>query len=622
LIPLQRVDDIFRRTLRADHAKTDRLFAFLLLAQWAIAIALAVIFSPYAWDGNVWTVHVHVYVAVLLGGALNALPLLLIVTRPGEAVTRYVVAIAQMLWSALLIHLTGGRIETHFHVFGSLAFLAFYRDWRLLPTATLVVAADHLIRGFIWPESVYGIVTPEWWRFLEHAAWVAFEDVVLMYGCVRSVNERRAMAEREASLENVNQTIEREVREKTAALQASVERYRALAESTNAIPWEMDGASLEMTYVSPQVGALLEIQSDALAQATWERVHPEDRADIHEQLQRLAMSPDGSNLDLEYRVTSVTGRLIDLRSVVRAHHTDDGAVVLRGISVDITSQKKLEMELRQAQKLESVGRLAAGVAHEINTPVQFVSDSIHFLGEAVDDLTKLIAAYRVVHKSVIDGVPSSEAAAAATQAEHDADVDYLLEQLPGAVDRSREGLDRVASIVRSMKAFAHPDQKEMSAVDLNQAIQSTLIIARSEYKYVADVETDLGELPPVTCHAGEINQAILNILVNGAHAIGDVVAGTNGRGLLRVCSRQLGDWVEVRISDTGGGIPDAIRDRIFDPFFTTKDVGKGTGQGLAIARNVVLEKHGGALTFETESGAGTTFIMRLPIDGRATEAAA
>jgi PAS domain S-box-containing protein len=288
---------------------------------------------------------------------------------------------------------------------------------------------------------------------------------------------------------------------------------------------------------------------------------------------------------------------------------------------DITERKKLEVELRQAQKLESVGRLAAGVAHEINTPVQFVSDNMHFLRGGIDDLSQVLGKYRALRQAVADDGPSLEAASEAERSEHDADLDYLLENMPTAVERALEGLERVATIVRSMKEFAHPDLKEMSPVDLNQAIQSTLVIARNEYKYVADVETHFAELPRVTCHAGDVNQAILNIIVNAAHAIGDVVAGTTNRGRITVVTSRDNDWAEVRISDTGGGIPEEVRDRIFDPFFTTKEVGKGTGQGLAISRSVILEKHGGTLTFETQMGMGTTFIIRLPIEGRIGNAA-
>jgi len=176
--------------------------------------------------------------------------------------------------------------------------------------------------------------------------------------------------------------------------------------------------------------------------------------------------------------------------------------------------------------------------------------------------------------------------------------------------------------VKSMKDFAHPDRKEMVAVDLNQGIRSTLIIAKNEYKYVADVEANYGQLPPVFCHGGDINQVVLNIIVNAAHAIGDVVTGTSCRGRIGIETCREGDWAVIRISDTGGGIPEAIRGLIYDPFFTTKGVGKGTGQGLAIARTIVADRHHGQVSFETEPGHGTTFTIKLPIDGPRKEAAA
>jgi signal transduction histidine kinase len=263
-----------------------------------------------------------------------------------------------------------------------------------------------------------------------------------------------------------------------------------------------------------------------------------------------------------------------------------------------------------------VGRLAAGVAHEINTPVQFVNDSVHFLQDAMADLTALITEYR----AFVDAAGPSDAACRIGEAEDQADLAYLLDRVPKALERSIDGLQRLSTIVRSMKEFAHPDQKEMAAVDLNHAIESTLTIARSEYKYVADVDLDLGTLPLVTCHGGDINQVVLNLLVNAAHAIGDVVQGTERRGTIKVSTRQEGGWARIAIGDTGGGIPEEVQDRIFEPFFTTKEVGRGTGQGLAIARSVVVEKHGGDLSFLTEAGVGTTFLIRIPIAGKTSTA--
>jgi len=287
------------------------------------------------------------------------------------------------------------------------------------------------------------------------------------------------------------------------------------------------------------------------------------------------------------------------------------------LAAEVKVRAKIEIELRQAQKLEAVGRLASGVAHEINTPIQFVNDNVHFVRDAMVDLVALIKQYQNVQQAVLACQSSLEAAQdlarEASDAEETADLAYLLENVPVALERSLDGIDRVAKIVQSMKAFAHPDQDSKVAVDLNQAVTSTLTIARNEYKYVADVETDFGALPLVTCHVGEINQAVLNLIVNAAHAISDVVQGTERRGLIRVRTHVEDGAAVISISDTGGGIPAHIRERIFEPFFTTKEVGKGTGQGLFIARSVIAEKHGGSLTFDTETGKGTTFHVRLPI---------
>jgi signal transduction histidine kinase len=260
-----------------------------------------------------------------------------------------------------------------------------------------------------------------------------------------------------------------------------------------------------------------------------------------------------------------------------------------------------------------VGRLAAGIAHEINTPVQFVSDSITFMRDALPSLIDTITRYREL-ASIIDvhgDVVAAVAAARATETE--ADVDYALANAPGALDAAVVGLDRVAAIVRSMKDFAHPDRDEKTLVDLNRAVESTLMIAANECKYVADVRTELAPIPLVRCNGGEINQVVLNLVVNAAHAIRDVVGHSGTKGKITVTTRMIGNEVEIAVGDTGTGIPQAIRDKIYDPFFTTKDVGRGTGQGLAIAHRVVVDKHCGSLRFETVSGTGTTFFIRLPI---------
>jgi hypothetical protein len=211
----KRADALYREHVQARHVAADRMFAVLMIVQWVFAIVLAVLVSPYAWAGKVREFHPHLYAAIFMGAGIALFPVLLAIYRPGKLSTRHVIVASQMLWSALLIHLTGGRIETHFHVFGSLAFVAFYFDWPLLVTATTVVAADHLLRGMLYPESVYGIVNPEWWRFLEHAGWVVFENIVLAWSCVIGMRELKKAAARQAQVESL---MERE-EAKTAALE-------------------------------------------------------------------------------------------------------------------------------------------------------------------------------------------------------------------------------------------------------------------------------------------------------------------------------------------------------------------------------------------------------------------
>jgi PAS domain S-box-containing protein len=283
------------------------------------------------------------------------------------------------------------------------------------------------------------------------------------------------------------------------------------------------------------------------------------------------------------------------------------------IAQDVTERKKMEVDLRHSQKLESVGRLASGIAHEINTPIQFVGDNLRFLSDAFGDLLGLLDLHRAVAGDAARGAIGAARLNELEQAVEASDLDYLNEEIPRALSQSMDGVGRVATIVKAMKEFAHPQLNQKARANLNDALASTLVVARNELKYVADVETDFGELPLVECNISDLNQVFLNLLVNAAHAIGEVVNGTGKKGKIRVRTRFDGEWVHIAIGDTGCGIPEQIRDNVFDPFFTTKDVGRGTGQGLAISRSIVVEKHGGTLTFETEVGQGTTFLIGLPV---------
>lgn len=294
------------------------------------------------------------------------------------------------------------------------------------------------------------------------------------------------------------------------------------------------------------------------------------------------------------------------------------------IGSDTTERNVLEDQLRQAQKLESVGQLAAGIAHEINTPTQYIGDNVRFLQDAFSDLKKLLAHYERLSVAGEGSSLPSETVLEIADAVKRADPAYLLEEIPKAIEQTLEGVGRVSTLVSAMKEFSHPGTKEKVPVDLNHAIESTITVARNEWKYVADLETDFDRtLPLILCQPGEFNQVILNLIVNAAHAIGDVIAkGGSSKGMIKVQTRNCPQFAEIRIEDTGSGIPEHVRPRIFDPFFTTKEIGKGTGQGLAIARSVVVDKHEGTIHFETEHGKGTTFIIRIPKDEGAVAAKA
>lgn len=868
---------------------TDRFFSVLLPVQWLAGIFAAYYISPYTWKGIDPEVHPHVWLAIIVGGAITTLPLYLTLARPGQASTRHIVAISQMLMSGLLIHILGGRIETHFHIFGSLAFLSCYRDWRVLVSATVVTTADHLIRGWLYPFSAYGVLTGAEWRWLEHAGWVVFTDLFLVVSSLRSVKEMKEVALRGAvhasdkeryraiveqtsdgivllepktlKVVECNDALRRllgcssieEAKTLTAydVTTVSADELSRLADSIlrdgksfkgERLFRRLDGStvpvditvsvisfhgerifSLNVKDISERKQADEEIKRLALvAQKTqnsvvvcsregyiqWvnegftrltgytfaevsgksplifcgEQTDPDTLLEMlsaigdqrpfegelyyyrkdgtcywvssslmpltdeaGETLGYISIEMDitqrkemeerlrGAHTELELRVEERTAELVAANATMQAevnerksaqaelneakeflyavidnvpslifvkdlegkyvlgnrafaeargttvekligntradyggdpdevqrataedialltaledkflpeemHRNADGTMhwyqtskrsvvigkkaarFLLGVSTDLTERRHMEGQLQHAQKMESIGQLAAGIAHEINTPTQYVGDNTRFIRDAFADLGPALASYGDLLDAVEKGDVDPELIAKVREAKEKADIEYLLEEVPNAVQQSLDGVSRIGKIVQSMKEFAHPGAREKQSADLNRAIESTVTVARNEWKYVADLETNFDpSLPAVPCFLGEFNQVVLNMVINAAHAIADVVGdGSGEKGKITITTTHAENgWAEVRIGDTGNGIPAEIRNRIFDPFFTTKGVGKGSGQGLAISHAVVVEKHGGQLSFETEPGQGTTFIIKLPLNSEA-----
>lgn len=405
-----------------------------------------------------------------------------------------------------------------------------------------------------------------------------------------------------------------------AQAEKTEKRLLALVEATPDLVAMADGKTNLILYLNRAGRQMLRIEpNDDVSGLSLENFQPESaRGRLREEMLPVALKK--GIWSGEALLLARNGAEIPASVLLLTHKAHDGRVeFLSMLAHDISRRKQIEQErrqmeiqLRHAQKMESIGQLAAGIAHEINTPTQFIGDNLQFLQGALADLSGL----RQLFQRLLERAEADSFAADLTEeirkTIETVNLPDLEKEFPQAISEALSGVRRVAKIVQAMKDFSHPGIETKTAIDLNRAIESTLTVCRNEWKYIAEMETDFDpDLPAILCLPGEFNQAILNIVVNAAHAIADRTQD-GGKGTIRVLTQKRGAGVEIRISDTGTGIPEAARTRIFDPFFTTKEVGRGTGQGLAISRSVIVDKHQGEIFFETEVGKGTTFIIRLP----------
>ena len=398
------------------------------------------------------------------------------------------------------------------------------------------------------------------------------------------------------------------------ALRASQERFNRILETSNDGVWIVDAGG-RTEFVNARAAELFGLQLEEMLGRHFLDLLPPSLLDNgREAAEEISRGASARRELTVPRPDGTVARVVFSRTPL----CDQAGQVAGAIAlfVDVTEQRRVEEELHQANRLEAVGRLAAGIAHEINTPIQYIGDNTTFIKEAFS----AVGAYVARARGLLGGL-SAPALAELDRTAGELDLDYLLDRAPGTLERTLEGVERVATIVRAMKEFAHQDQPEMVPADLNRALLATLEVARNEYKYVAEVRTALGDLPLVTCHPGDLNQVFLNLIVNAAHAVADAGRGPGTGGVIEISTAVDGTEAVITVSDTGTGIPEPIRQKIFEPFFTTKEVGRGSGQGLAIAQSVVA-KHGGQLQFTSEMGKGTTFRVRLPLTPRPQRAGA
>jgi len=585
--------EIEAQLLDAAFVRTDRIFGVLMPIQWLAGIAATLWISPRTWIGDTSEVHAHVIAAIFLGGAITAFPTALAWLRPGRASTRHAIAVGQMLTSALLIHLSGGRIETHFHVFGSLAFLAFYRDWKVLLTATLVIATDHVLRGIWWPLSVYGVASASPWRALEHAGWVLFEDVVLFLAVRDSRRAIRADAGHRAELEHAHRDVEAEVKVRTRELAESESRYRSLSASSPVGIFEADRQG-ELVYANPRFFEILaEPEARCLGLGWLDVVHPTERIAVHREWREAigCGSPFHREMRLIGKDDAVAWLVMRASPRIDEHGAPIGWV---GTAEDITARKAAEAGLVEARESAlEVARLKseflANMSHEIRTPLNGVMGMLEL--------------------AIGTDVASERR-------------DYLETAMTSA--------DSLLTVINDILDFSKIEsgklEIEKTPFDLRECLASAMrILSLRGAQRGLEIACDVAPGVPnrVIGDPTRLRQVLMNL-------IGNAIKFTEqGEIVVRVRRGDEGarDRLELSVSDTGIGIPVDRQRAIFDAFSqadgsTTRRFG-GTGLGLAISSRLV-SMMGGRLGVESEPGRGSTFrfTIDLPEDPDATRSAA
>lgn len=635
----ERRNQLFQEQRLQQCSHTDRIFAVLMGLQWIGGMIAAIVISPRTWIGDTSWVHQHVWFAVFFGALISSLPIGLALLRPGAQSTRLVIAFAQMIWSALLIHLSGGRIETHFHVFGSLAFLAFYRDWKVLLTATVVVAVDHMVRGLIWPQSVFGVFVESPWRWVEHAGWVVFEDIFLFMSCARGIRETSEISERQAQLEFTNAEIEQKVDERTSELWCANENLememcerqqaearetrlgRLIEESLNEV-YIFDAQSLKFIEVNRGARENLGYSLEELQQMT-----PTD-------LRRQYSEPEFREL-----VQPLVDEELEILQFEATQHRKDGSsysvdVHLQlstqeeqprfvAMVLDITERRKAEMErdaaqeqLIDASRHAGMAEVATGVLHNVGNVLNSVNVSINMLTERLNEsrvsrLTDTVAMIKEHQSHLSEFLTTDERGRRVPDYLNRLSTALQGEQksLKDEVGLMQKNIEHINQIVSTQQSFARLGGT-LESIDLADLIRNALqILSAGLESSGIQVECDLSAVPTVETDRHKVMQILVNLLSNARNAIAE--CDDDDRRLTVRLGLDDDVTAHVDVIDTGIGISPENLDRIFNHGFTTRE--EGHGFGLHSCANAAAEL-GGTISVSSDGpGCGATFRLRLPV---------
>jgi signal transduction histidine kinase len=640
--------EIFKSLYRDVAIKTDLMFLYLFLFQWLVGIAFAIFVSPKTWIGSQGFVSVHIYAAIFLGGLIVAAPITLILNQPGHYLNRQIVAVSQMLFSILLVHLCGGRIETHFHIFGSLAFLAVYRDWKVLATATLITAVDHILRGLFWPQSVYGILTATPWRAFEHVGWVLFEDAILFYSIRNAHDELKSIAEKQAELERALESVELNVSERTASLQKETRfvgllKQISFAANDAETTTEVIQSTLRLVCEGlsfPAGHAFLRGEDNELvASAIWYDNGHLNIAKLKEATEQLRYAKSvglAARALIEQKATWLSASTVS-NSLPRGDAIRESGVKV-GLALPIFFKDKKTNENIIGAILEFftdelivIDDHTLAIANSIGVQLGRVVERMHSQELLAKRAQQLIESQKIVidqEQALVASAKTSALGEMAGQAAHEINTplgaivltaesmkekieakDFDQKFLGQQLDLILRVTQKMARIISSMRKLAgHGGNDTISEVQLKTLIDDTVILCEGRFKkhgIVFEVLYENVEGKFLQCLPSEISQILINLLNNAFDAI-----NLRKDKWVKLIASEKNNRLNIKVIDCGEGIKGESRSKIFTPNFTTKSLNQGTGFGLSISRKIA-ERHSGSLYVDHDN-ANTCFVLDIP----------